>query len=106
MRQVPAQLEKLLRATFDSAASDPDNPAEQEKRRADFVFHMTDWIRDLEELHRLYQEPRNTEEARRFLIGCVAHVTGHLNAACRLLLDEAADPFAPEKQVVHTGKRP
>ena len=95
MRKPSKKLEDLLGHTFDSAAQTFDDPALDEERRRDFIFHMTDWIGDLEELAKLYKHPQkaNRKEATTFLIGCVSHMTGHLNAACRLLLDEPFDPF-------------
>lgn len=95
--------EKLLGEVFDETweGDRAKRGREQyEERRRDFVFHMTDWLSDFEELSRLYRHPdkADPEKVCIFMIGCVSHMTGHLNAACRLLLDEASDPFAPAVQ--------
>jgi hypothetical protein len=95
-----SQLEHLLGQVFDEAREglrESLDPAEYEKRRQDFVFHMTDWKRDLEQLTHLFRNPdqSNEEAASTLVIGFLYHVLPHLNAAGRLLLDDVADPFTP-----------
>jgi hypothetical protein len=87
-------LEQLLGHTFD-AFQDVEDPAIHSQQKADFIFHMTDWIADLETLAELYKNPNLFEqkEARRFIFGFLVHVIPHLNAAGRLLLGEISDPF-------------
>jgi hypothetical protein len=71
---------------------------EYERRRHSFVFHMTDWAKDLKDYANLVDHPERwkPKEATTFLIGFLYHVVPHLNAAGRLLLDEIKDPFAGE----------
>jgi hypothetical protein len=89
-------LEQLLGNTFD-AFRDVDDEAGHARKKADFIFHMTDWISDLETLAALYKDPNmmDRKAARQLIFGFLVHVIPHLNAAGRLMLDEIADPFAP-----------
>src|SRR5439155_8797625 len=91
------KLRKLLGKVFDLMRGDERKAGDQDAyktHRLDFVFHMTDWLKDLEELRELYEHPeKNTpEEASTRVIGFLVHVLPHLNAAGRLLLDEVSDP--------------
>lgn len=89
-------LEQLLGNTFD-AFRDAEDAADHAKRKAGFIFHMTDWMSDLETLAALYKDPSmmDRKAARQFIFGFLVHVIPHLNTAGRLLLDEISDPFAP-----------
>lgn len=69
-------------------------PAEEyERLKADFVFHMTDWRQDLEQLADLVSRPGEwTEEtATVVVVGFLCHVVPHLMSARELLLDEEAE---------------
>jgi hypothetical protein len=93
------RLEHLLGQVFDGCRNGLRNevgPAEYERRRRDFIFHMMDWRNDLEPLARLYERPegQDADAASTFLIGFLYHIIPHLAAAGRLLLDEVPDPFA------------
>ena len=97
------KLEQLMSRVFDSAREglrEKVDPDAYEKRRHDFVFHMTDWHSDLEQLVELYKNPDKYDEdsASTFLIGFLYHVIPHLNAAGRLLLDKVSSPFSQEEQ--------
>jgi hypothetical protein len=96
-------LQQLLSQTFD-AFRDAEDAAEHSQRKADFIFHMTDWTSDLETLAALYKNPNMVDRkaARQAIFGFIIHVIPHLNAAGRLLLDEVPDPFAPSE--VESGK--
>src|SRR5437879_4310962 len=89
-------VEELLGETFD-AFRDVEDSADHAKRKADFVFHMTDWMSDLETLAALYKRPNMMDQkaAQQFIFGFLVHVIPHLNAAGRMMLDEISDPFAP-----------
>jgi len=96
-----AALRKLLGRVFDSGQEGlrAELPADEyERRRHDFVFHMTDWTKDLADYANLVDHPEKwkLKEATTFLIGFLYHVVPHLNTAGRLLLDEIKDPFAGE----------
>jgi hypothetical protein len=69
--------------------------AKYEQRRHAFVFHMTDWQRDLRSLMDLSQHPegRNVKATTTEIIAILVHIIPHLNAAGRLLLDEISDPY-------------
>jgi hypothetical protein len=95
---IDPKLERLLEKVYDGAREGlrkAEDPAAYKKLRHDFVFHMTDWITDLEKLHELYQHPEKADPKKTctFIIGLLYHVIPHLNAAGRLLLDEVRDPF-------------
>jgi hypothetical protein len=98
-----SKLEHLLGQVFDGAREgdrETLDAEEYERRRHDFVFHMTDWRDDLERLADLFRHPEQQDEesASVFLIGFLYHVIPHLNAAGRLLLDEIGDPFSQTRQ--------
>src|SRR5438093_13246826 len=70
------ELRKLLERVFDFWQGDEREPKDvYERRRFDFVFHMTDWLRDLEGLTKLYAHPTdvNTKEARRLVFEFLTH---------------------------------
>ena len=93
-----SKIEQLLGQVFDEAREglrETLDPEEYERRRHEFIFHMTDWREELEQLVELFKHPeqQDQESASVFLIGFLYHVIPHLNAAGRLLLDEIGDPF-------------
>jgi hypothetical protein len=86
------KIEELLRGVFSELHE--HNEPEYAKKRDDFVFHMTDWLDDLDDLRAIYNAEETTKEvAARFIVSFIYHVAPHLNAAGRLLLDEVPDPF-------------
>ena len=89
-------LEELLGHTFD-AFRDAEDEADHAKKKAEFIFHMSDWISDLETLAALYRDPNmmDRKAARQFIFGYLVHLIPHLDAAGRLMLNEIPDPFAP-----------
>ncbi len=100
-----SNLEELLGRIFDGAREGVREnvpPAEYERRRRDFIFHMTDWLSDLRQLADLFSNPdgRADDTASALVIGFLYHVIPHLNAAGRLLLDDISDPFA-QPEVKH-----
>src|SRR5262249_32615785 len=97
---IPAnsKLEQLFGQVFDGAREglrETLDPQDYEKQRHDFIFHMTDWKDDLEQLSDFFRNPDQYEEesASTLLIGFLYHVVPHLRAAGELLLDEVGDPF-------------
>src|ERR1051325_6577251 len=87
-------LQDMLRSVYDelqdSTVPDYDNA------RHDFVFHITECIDDMEELLRLFDQPREATAtaATQRMVGFLYHVVPHLNAATRLLLGKVPDTFA------------
>jgi hypothetical protein len=64
--------------------------------RHNFVFHMTDWKRDLEKLAEFYKHPErfDMDSAGDIVVGFLYHALSHVRAAARLLLDwEPEDIF-------------
>lgn len=53
----------------------------------DVVFHLTDWLSDLEDYYAFCADPTRVSaaELNNFLIGFLAHVPNHLAAASKLL---------------------
>ena len=88
-------LQQLLANVYDEW-HEAENPAIHAKRRQDFVFHMTDWLNDLQNLQELYAQPEQADpnSASRFMAGFLYHVIPHLKAAGRLLLKDIPDAFA------------
>ena len=98
---VSSELQETLGRIYDSICGSDrkrQSAAYYKRRRFDFVFHMTDWLRDLEGLKELYDHPEKADikEARTFIIGFLIHVVPHVSTAGRILLDEIADPFAED----------
>jgi hypothetical protein len=96
--------EDLLGKVFDASRDglrDRVSPAEYQRLREDFIFHMVDWTDDLERLRELRDRPEifDTESSSAMVAGFLYHVIPHLTAAGRLLLDEIPDPFTPEAGV-------
>lgn len=89
----------LLDQVFEAARERGDD-ATFDKRKLDFVFHMTDWQQDLEKLHSMYMNPAawDPKSACTFIIAFLYHVIPHLNAAGRLLVDVVPDPFSPQQR--------
>ncbi len=91
-------LGKFLGRIFDGAMEGAEGIKADEyaQRRRDFVFHMTDVKSDLEKLTKLFNDPNHKDQnaAVTLVIGFLYHVTPHLNAAGKLLLDEIPDHFS------------
>jgi hypothetical protein len=93
------RIESLLRAVFGELREEGHRGFAE--RRDQFVFHMTDWLDDIEELMALLGSENATKEAAaRQIVGFLYHVTPHLNAAGRLLLDGVPDPFGEDGRPV------
>ena len=89
------ELERLLRTIFGRCEKGED-PTLHAMRRRDFVFHLTDWCENLDELFDLYHHPEKYKpaEASKIVMGFLYHAIPHLKTAGRLLLDEIPDAFA------------
>jgi hypothetical protein len=92
------ELKRLLGSVYNQFQK-LDDPAANRRSREDFVFHMTDWLNDLDLLWNVYQHPNNTgkDAAGDAVFGFLIHAVPHLMAAGRLLLGEISDPFAEMK---------
>jgi hypothetical protein len=100
-----ARLRDLFGRVFDSHREDLRTelpPDEYERRRHAFVFHLTDWLEDLDWFSDLTKNPDgpDPDAAEVRLVGLLYHVIPHLGAAGRLLLDHVPDPFADEPAAV------
>lgn len=90
-------VEKLLGAVF--AGLRDENEPDFEKKRGDFVFHMMDWLDDLEDLHALFRsQDAAKEEAAELIVGFLYHVIPHLTEAGRLLLGGVPNPFSADRE--------
>ncbi len=92
------ELKRLL-ATVYNRYQKLDDPTANRQGREEFVFHMTDWLDDLDSLFETYKNPEkiSNEAAGNAVCGFLIHALPHLMAAGRLLLDEISDPFAETK---------
>jgi hypothetical protein len=98
MRLDIAKIENLMGQVYDALQSIDDKAANAEAKRQ-FVFHMTDWVDNLERLVKLYEEGAvRKDKAAQTVAGFLYHVIPHLNAAGRLLLDCIPDPFTEGQQ--------
>jgi hypothetical protein len=66
-----------------------DDPVADKQCRRDFIFHMTDWNRELAKLSALYERPDGFTQAEAEVIvsDFLMHATAHVMEAARLLLD-------------------
>src|SRR5262249_35846894 len=89
------ELKRLLAKVYNQYQKLED-PAANRRSREDFVFHMTDWLNDLDAIWQAYKNPEKTskEAAGDAVFGFLVHALPHLMAAGRLLLDEIHDTFA------------
>ena len=89
------ELKKLLGSIYHQFQK-LDDPAANRQSREEFVFHMTDWLNDLDSLYEAYKNPEtiSKEAAGDAVFGFLIHALPHLMAAGRLLLDEIHDTFA------------
>jgi hypothetical protein len=87
------KLKSLLASVFDQLQDVV--PELRARHRHNFVFHMTDWIDDLDKLQDLYRRPEafSKDDAAVFIAGFLYHVVPHLRAAGRLALDLDEDVF-------------
>src|SRR5262245_45987466 len=91
-------LQERLGSIFDSmrqALCNELSSEEYEQRRSDFIFHMTDWKSDLDQLAQWMKRPDScdNEAASNLVVGFLYHLIPHLRAAWRVLLDQNKDPF-------------
>jgi hypothetical protein len=75
-----------LRAVYDDLQR-LDHSLKNARCRRNFIFHMTDWLKDLRDLNELSEHPERftREQATAVVSGFVYHVLPHLRAAGRLL---------------------
>src|SRR6266852_5240817 len=87
-RMPSKELEKLLASIYNHFQHLDDRTANAEARR-DFVFHMTDWLDDLDDLNAIYNHPERGDQraAAQHIAGFLYHVTAHIMEAARLLLE-------------------
>jgi hypothetical protein len=76
----------LLAAVYNRYQKLPDRAANAQARR-DFVFHMTDWLEDVERLTEVFRHPTQVEResAGNAVYGFLIHALPHLMEAGRLL---------------------
>lgn len=104
-------LEDLLGQVFDKVRErqlpSAVDAAQYDSWKRDFIFHLTDWMPDIERLRGLFQNPEefNADTASALIVSYLIHVIPHLNAAGRLLLDEISDPFET-KSTKKRGRAP
>jgi hypothetical protein len=82
------QLRRMLAAIYDRYQR-LDDPAANKQCRQDFVFHLTDWLGDLQRLTELYQHPErfDREAGGDIVAGFLYHAIPHFMEAGRLMLD-------------------
>jgi hypothetical protein len=80
-------IERLLDFFWQMASVKKYNNFESDKD--DFVFHMTDWASDLENMARLYSAPNrfSQEEAAQILQSFLYHAVPHIVAAAEIYDD-------------------
>ena len=96
-RMPSKDLQKLLASVYNQFQRLDDRDANTCARAA-FIFHMTDWLDDLQRLTAIYEHPDQVDrkQAGRDIAGFLFHVIPHLKAAGRLLVDDIPDAFDPD----------
>jgi len=100
MTRSPSSLEKAraaLEGVYDALHSSAARRS-GDRRRDDFVFHMTDWLDDLDRIVEFFRDADQFDKrlARDIVGGFLTHVTPHLSTAARLLYGEVLDPFVDD----------
>jgi len=80
------QLKRILASVYNRHQK-LDDPVANNRCRQDFIFHMTDWLRDMHRLTELYSHPEKAtkEAAGDAVYGFMIHALPHLMEAGRLL---------------------
>jgi len=102
------KLERILDAIYPKYQKLDDHTADA-TCRWDFVFHMTDWAANLEQLATLYKNPEQftKAEGEEIVSGFLYHATAHIMEAARLLLDyEPGYVFDSPKPMKRRRKAP
>jgi hypothetical protein len=89
------ELKRVLRSVYNRFRR-LDDPAANAEARDDFVFHLTDWIDDLERLAALFAHPEHVDKkiAAEIVYAFLIHALPHLMEAGRLLEGkEIRNPF-------------
>src|SRR2546422_5728267 len=86
--RMPSKRVQALMKTVYNRYQRLDDPAVNAQCRQDFVFHMSDWEADLEDLARLFQNPDkfSKDSAGQIVFSFLIHALPHLIAASRLML--------------------
>ncbi len=87
------RVEKLLGAAYDGF-----NSKGKAVCRRNFIFHMTDWLNDLEQLGALYKHPEKFDKrsAEQIVAAFLYHVPWHVRAAARLMLQHTPEDIFKE----------
>jgi hypothetical protein len=106
-RRPSKELQKLLASVYNYYQHLDDRAVNAEVRR-DFVFHMTDWLDDLDRIKAVYDhpEPSDRRAAAQDIAEFLYHVTAHIMEAARLLLDyEPGYIFESPKPIETTSRK-
>lgn len=93
------KIEQILAQIFDEL-QEIEDPVKHTQAKENFVFHMVDWIHNLEELFQLYTTPEkyDTATSEKIIIGFLYHVIPHLNMAGSLLLGSIPNSFEDKEE--------
>jgi len=74
------KIEKALFSAFEEMEMDQD-------KIQDAIFHMTDWLSDLDSFRKFYESPESLspEELSDLVMGFLVHVPAHVAAASKLV---------------------
>ena len=95
---MPAIIESTLGELFDSQREEWKEKLtgqEFDRLRHEFIFHMTDWLSDLQQFAAWVKHPESLDDnaASALVMGFLYHVVPHISAAGRLLIGRIDDPF-------------
>jgi len=88
------ELVRCLQAVFNHWQT-IKNPVKRAEYSREFVFHMTDWMAELEGLARFFRHPDKfaAKQAELVVFWLFTHALPHISAAGRIMLGELSDPF-------------
>jgi hypothetical protein len=99
---VDPKLTMVLKAVY-NAYQKLDDRDDNARCRWNFVFHMTDWVKDLRQLADLYEHPERYKKdaAEEIVFGFLVHAVPHLQAAARNLGAASRDIFhEPDRETL------
>jgi hypothetical protein len=75
--------EKLIRKTIEEKLR---KKGYSESNSFDLAFHMTDWMREFEELFEFYKKPKKyNKDIEELVMGIIFHASNHIYSAAKLL---------------------
>lgn len=81
---------KAIKTKLAEALENQENENLSDRQKRDIVFHLTDWLSDLEKWSVFCENPSqySADEARHILYCILVHIPEHIAAAAKLLMNQ------------------